>query len=225
MQNLLHPPGSHPNPPSLGLDYKGGLLLNSALMDVLQKLHGLFSKSIFLAIGLLSAMALPVLAYMAWDGMKSLDTLKEKVALAHKIRANKQAYKAKVEAYQTFSKEVNQFLDGAKKARVLETDWVIYEVDIKDRMVSLGEIRTFLDNAQSSERYYFRPKLIQITSLFAEQLLPEAVLQQIDDASQAEEPSPSLNLLEEAPKEEEDTSPVGKQVLLTLKGTYMVKRP
>lgn len=194
-------------------------------MDVLQKLHGLFSKSIFLAIGLLSAMALPVLAYMAWDGMKSLDTLKEKVALAHKIRANKQAYKAKVEAYQTFSKEVNQFLDGAKKARVLETDWVIYEVDIKDRMVSLGEIRTFLDNAQSSERYYFRPKLIQITSLFAEQLLPEAVLQQIDDASQAEEPSPSLNLLEEAPKEEEDTSPVGKQVLLTLKGTYMVKRP
>ena len=192
-------------------------------MKTLRNPLGIRDKRIYLLMGLLFALLMPVLALESWHEIQNLSAIEEELETARKIRAHKQAYVAKVNAYQAFSNEMKQFLKNAGEARILEDDWVIYEVDIKDRMVNLNTMRTFLDNAQSSERYYFRPKMLQITSLYAEQLLPVEILKRIDEARKQAE-SPRLSILADSAPEKPDTM-VGQQVLLTLKGTYMVKKP
>ena len=192
-------------------------------MKTLRNPLGIRDKRIYLLMGLLFALMMPMLALESWHEIQNLSVIEEELEMARKIRVHKQAYIAKVNAYQAFSNEIKQFLKSAGEARILEEDWVIYEVDIKDRMVNLSTMRTFLDNAQSSERYYFRPKMLQITSLYAEQLLPIEILKRIDEARKQAE-APRINLLGDSVQDKPDTI-VGQQVLLTLKGTYMVKRP
>lgn len=191
-------------------------------MNVLRNSLGMRDKRVYWVLGLLLALLLPVLSYQSWYGLKNLSRIEDKLETARKIRAHKRAYTAKVRAYQTFTSEVQTFIQEAHRARILKNDWVIYEVDIKDRLVNLNAMRTFLDNAQSSERYYFRPDLLQITSLYAEQLLSPDILDQLGAASQGGQPSAGQSA---GGASAGSGSPVGKQVLLTLKGTYMVKRP
>lgn len=216
------PFSSRPNP-TLGLDWRRVMLLHSPSMNLSRNPLGIRNKRIFLPLGILLALLLPVLAITTWDGVQELGVVKEALATARKVRTHKQAYTAKVRAYQAFAIEVEQFLAHAREARILADDWVTYEVDIKDRMVTLNTMRTFLDNAQSSERYYFRPKMLQITSLFAEQLLPLEILKRLDEASKLAETS-YINAQGER-VQGNPNNPLGKQVVLTLKGTYMVKRP
>ena len=185
---------------------------------------GIRDKRILLLLGLLLALIMPMLALKNWHELQNLSVAEEELETARKIRAHKQAYIAKVKAYQAFAKEVKQFLHSARQARILEEDWVTYEVKIKDRLVNLNTMRTFLDNAQSSNRYYFRPKVLQITSLYAEQLLPLDVLK-ILDAARKESTPPGPTILGESASPTHSDHLVGQQVLLTLEGTYMVKRP
>lgn len=195
-------------------------------MNVPRNPLGIRNKRIFLLLGVLLALLLPVLIYESWHGMEDLATVEEELASALRLRTHKQAYMAKVRNYQAFSSEIKQFLKNAREARILENDWVIYEVDIRDRLVSLGTMRTFLDNAQSSERYYFRPKMLQITSLFAEQLLSSDILKKLDETKKTSK-APFIDPQGESvvQKAQRKKSPVGRQVLMTLKGTYMVKKP
>lgn len=184
---------------------------------------GIHDKRILLTISLLLALALPVLIHKNWAGMQDLADLEEQLEVVGKKRIHRRAYMAKVKAFQSFTHEVQKFLKDAKRARILEHDWVVYEVDIQSRMVNLGTMRTFLDNAQSSERYYFLPKMLQVTSLYAEHLLPPEVLKKIDRATKKKKvPITALN---DGTAQPDQSNPVGKQVLLTLKGTYMVKKP
>ena len=209
------------------------MLLHSMLMNALhnhlgRKILALIDKRIFLLLGLLLAMALPVLTNQIRDELQNLSVIEDKLTLARKNYDQKQAYLAKVRDYQDFASEVRRFLRDSQKARILKHDWIIYEVDIKDRLVDMETMRTFLDNAKSNERFYFLPKTLQVTSLFAKQLLPPEILKILADAASAPPPqAPMINPMSEepAPPQAAPEKMEGNQVLLTLKGTYMVKRP
>ncbi|NGZ06426.1 MAG: hypothetical protein G8237_08720 [Magnetococcales bacterium] len=181
-------------------------------MNALHPLIALMGRfPLYVAMGVLLAM--PLGAWWAKSGYQDYQTAHERVERLRQQRAELEQQQAQMQEYQRFADEVHQFVQAAEGHRLAEGQgWITYTVDIKEKIVTASELRTMLEQAGPTDRYYFKPKRLEITSLFAKDLLPARVLNRLHGKSSTGGPS---QVTEPIPQP-------GAAVLLSLTGHYLL---
>ncbi|MBF0295738.1 MAG: hypothetical protein HQL96_11165 [Magnetococcales bacterium] len=161
---------------------------------------------------------MPYSGRLAWSAYQDFHAARERLELAKQERAEQDRRVEKAREFRKFSEEAQGFAKVMRENRLEEQNWTTYEVEIKQRLVNVTELRTILSNAAPTPRYYFRPKQLEVTSLLARDHLPEDYRQLLHDKK-----LDKLMIAKLLKKLELDTTPTpGEKVLLSLSGTYMV---
>lgn len=163
---------------------------------------------VFLLLALLTAAVFPVTALFAWGSLNDYMAARERLQVVEEIREAQRRRQVGFQSYQAFLDEVTGFMAAAREARILKDDVLNYDVTVNNRLVDSADLAGLLDSARSGERYIFRSGKMEITSLFAEKLLPGDLVARLNPAKNSQQSGPPLK--------------AGDQVLLTLSGTYLV---
>ncbi|MEO5335014.1 MAG: hypothetical protein H7839_23620 [Magnetococcus sp. YQC-5] len=186
-------------------------------MNVLLQMISLLGRYLYILVAVAILGAMPMSGKLAWDALQEFQTAKGRLAVAREVRASQEQQLEKVKEYKKFSEEVQTFMKAAREGRLEESNWTTYDVDIKHRLSSVTELRTLLNNAGPTSRYYFRPEKLEITSLFAKGALP-ADLAKVLETKDGKGPGGLAKFLG---REEKPPTP-GDKVLVSLSGTYLV---
>ncbi len=185
-------------------------------MNIMIHVISLLSRYLYILVAVAILVVMPYSVHLAYNAYKDFHAAQSRLTLAKQVREAEDQHLEKIKAYQLFSTEVKSFLKSAQENRVDESGWTTYDVSIKNRLSTVMDLRILLTNAAPTSRYYFKPKRLEITSLFAKESLPEeyqALLYGKDKGSGGVE---KILGLDEKP-------PVpGEKVLLSLYGTYLV---
>ncbi|MEO5332199.1 MAG: hypothetical protein H7839_09260 [Magnetococcus sp. YQC-5] len=157
--------------------------------------------------------AMPVSGHLAWQAYHDHGKALERLMAARQAQDAQNQQMQKIQEYKQFVSEVQAFTQAAQDNRLEESDWTTYQVDIKDRLLSKTDMLTLLNTAAPTSRYYFKPKRLVITSLFARDTLPVPFQKALNSKEKS-----GGNLLNEA---EKSLLP-GDKVLFSLSGTYLL---
>ncbi|MBF0179749.1 MAG: hypothetical protein HQM03_06955 [Magnetococcales bacterium] len=187
-------------------------------MNVLISLISLAGRYLYIlvAIGVLGAM--PYSAHLAWTAYQDHIAAQRRLAVARELRATEDQLAERIKDYRKYAEEAQGFWKAIRDNRIEEQAWTTYEVDIKNRLSTVTDLRTMLSHAGPSSRYYFKPKRLEITSLFARELLP----QDLNKALYSKEPGFKQGGMVKFLGVEEAPPTPGEKVLFSLSGTYLV---
>ncbi|MEO5379021.1 MAG: hypothetical protein H7832_14765 [Magnetococcus sp. DMHC-6] len=179
------------------------------MLNSLRPLLLLLSRYFYIFLALLICALLPYSAHFSIEAFRAYQKAKEGVAMAEIVAQYNDKNRTKLKEYKEFRASVEKFKNEAQESRILEEYWAPYTVNFQHRLVNVSEIRTFLENTRTSTRYYFHPKHLEILSLFATELLPKKIVEQMSGKGRYTD------------KTTEPLIP-GEKVLLSLEGTYWV---
>lgn len=182
-------------------------------MNVLLNLISMLGRYLYVLVAVAVLGVMPYSAWLAWNAYNAHHVAQLKLDEAKKLRAAQELQMEKIKEYRKYFEEVNGFLKVARDNRLEEQGWTSYEVAIKNRLTTVSEIRNLLTNAGPSSRFYFRPKRLEIVSLFAPDSLPEDLKKTLYGTKG--QPAKALTEGEKLPVP-------GEKVVLSLSGTYLV---
>ncbi|MBF0627873.1 MAG: hypothetical protein HQL91_06605 [Magnetococcales bacterium] len=141
-------------------------------MHILHPLIALLGRfPFYVAVGILVTM--PLGGHWVKNAHQEFMAAKERLDLAKRTRAEQEQQTEKNQQNDRLAEEVRQFIRAVEAQRLSELQgWTTYTVDIRDKELSARELRALLAQAGPSPRFYFKPKRLEITSLFAKELLP-----------------------------------------------------
>ncbi|MBF0270792.1 MAG: hypothetical protein HQL98_01785 [Magnetococcales bacterium] len=181
-------------------------------MNVLQSMIALLGRSLYFMVALGILVGMPYSAHLLWNAYQDHIAASERLDEAKRIRAELDRQMEKIQEYRKFSTEVRTFVKSAEDNRLDERQgWTTYKVDIKEKLITVSELRALLINAGPSSRFYFKPKKLEITSLFAKESLPPSIVTLMTTKAGMGPGAPTT------------PPPVpGEKVLLSLTGHYLV---
>ncbi|MBF0190020.1 MAG: hypothetical protein HQL99_02600 [Magnetococcales bacterium] len=181
-------------------------------MNALQSMLAVLGRSFYLVVSLGILIGMPYSGHLAWSAYHDHVVASERLEEAKRVRAELDRQLEKIQEYRKFSTEVKGFVKSAEENRIDERQgWSSYAVDIKEKLITVSELRALLLNAGPSSRFYFKPRKLEITSLFAKEGLPPRIVTLLTTKTATGAAAPAT------------PPPVpGEKVLLSLTGHYLV---
>ncbi|MBF0340796.1 MAG: hypothetical protein HQL95_07515 [Magnetococcales bacterium] len=181
-------------------------------MNTLNQLISLVERYPFY-VALILLVALPYAGQLAWHSRHDQQIARENLDKARQTRAELDRQLESVHQYKKFVEEAQQFAKALEGQRLLERQgWTSYAVDIKERWLNAVDLAALLQSAGPAERYYFKPKRLEIISLHAREGLPTRILGQILAKESGRPATPG----------QEPTPMAGEKVLFSLSGYFLV---
>ncbi|MBF0125944.1 MAG: hypothetical protein HQM02_01925 [Magnetococcales bacterium] len=171
---------------------------------------------VLVAVGVLGGM--PYCGQLVWNAYNEYHAAHERLIVAKKMRVEQELQMERIKEYKKFAEEVRAFTHSARENRLDEATWTTYEVNINQRLSTVTEMRNLLANVNATSRYYFKPKRMTITSLYAkDDLSPE--MKKLVYGKEAPRPAAIPGV---SPTGESGAIVPGEKVLFSLSGTYLV---
>lgn len=190
-------------------------------MNVLINLIALLGRYLYILVAVAVLGVMPYCGQLAWNANQEYRMAQERLTVAKNVRAAQDQQVEKINEYKKFSGDVQDFLKAVRENRLEESNWTTYDVDIKSRLSTVTELRTLLSNAGPTNRYYFKPKRLEITSLFAKESLPPDYKKLLYGMDDNKDKNALQKILKSLGTDEKPPVP-GEKVLLSLSGTYLV---
>ncbi|MBF0213495.1 MAG: hypothetical protein HQM00_08020 [Magnetococcales bacterium] len=176
-------------------------------------------RSLYIVVGLAVLGGMPYLGDQSWSLFQEYQRAGIRLQEAKANRVKLEAKASKIQDYQKYAEEVKAFQTAIRDNRLDSGNWTSYEVAVKDRLSTVTDMRTLLSNAGPTSRYYFRPKRLEIVSLFSREHLPAELQKAMTSKENLKTPSPALVKFLGA----DGKLPVaGEKVLMSLSGTFLV---
>ncbi|MEO5333483.1 MAG: hypothetical protein H7839_15835 [Magnetococcus sp. YQC-5] len=191
-------------------------------MLILKQLISLFSRFLYVLLALTVLGAMPYSGRMAWVAWKDYLAAQERLSVARIVRVSQDQQIEKIKDYKKFADEVHAFVKSARDNRLEEPVWTTYDVDIKTRLVTVGDLRTLMANAGPTSRYYFKPKRLEIIPLTAKEGVPKELERFAKGSKTGKEAAASKENVVKIHGQEQKVLGVGEQVILSLSGTFLV---
>ncbi|MEO5346318.1 MAG: hypothetical protein H7834_08070 [Magnetococcus sp. YQC-9] len=178
-------------------------------MQLLNRLRTLLGRfPLYMALGVMVAM--PISGYYLLSAHQAHQEAVERVDKTRKRAAEQMAFNTRANEYHKYLDELQRFSQAVTKNRLDERQgWTRFAVEIKERLVTEEELRVLLNQLTPTDRYYFKPGKLEITSLTAREGLPPRLLARMQGKEKGTEPVPLP----------------GEKVLLSLTGHYLVFPP
>ena len=158
--------------------------------------------TLLLALG--AAVLLPLAATVVKGAYQRYAVAEEDLLTAQREADDKERYQQRLKDYDDYTSQAGEFLATATQTGLTPESWVRYDVDVKNRVIDVTTLYTILQNGKNGTGYYFRPELLELTSLADESVLPKEVLDVVKREKVKIEP--------------------GTNILVSVKGTYLVSK-
>ncbi|MEG3639701.1 hypothetical protein [Magnetococcus sp. PR-3] len=159
----------------------------------------LILRLVILTLAVVGAGLLPFVLSGTMDMYTQYTKAEKARDLVKRKREHYKQYLRNVKTYQAFQDRVSSFVQIAQDIGIDRGDWVRYEVDVQERMVDVSQMGFLLENARNGGHFYYDPSKFEILSS------EHPVMKEKMESASSEE-----------------AGPAGSQVMVTLKGTYLV---
>ncbi|MBF0152881.1 MAG: hypothetical protein HQL64_03970 [Magnetococcales bacterium] len=165
------------------------------------------NRIVLLVLSILGAAALPYSFNLAFGSYNEYMQAQGNLKAAREHRAIVDARRNQVKAYKAYSQEIDGFVSEVKGRSALESDWIQFKIDNVTRALEANDFRLVIANVMHGGDYYFNPSRLEIVTSSSEEF-STLIKDKKTGSAKADGKKPGA----------------GSQVVMTIKGEYLVAR-